>query len=168
MTKEERKEYYRKYYQKNREKLIKKQNEYNQTPIGRATNLITTYTQEDKKHNRGQGDLTAEWVVENIFSQPCKHCGKEGWDVIGCNRIDNDKPHSKDNVEPCCKECNDNLAREEEKKEVYQYTLDGELVKIWSSTNECGRNGYNQGHISKCCNGKRQKHKGYKWSYNPL
>ena len=54
------------------------------------------------------------------------------------------------------------------KKQVYQYTLDGELVKIWPSTAECGRNGFNSGHISQCCNGKKKKYKGYRWSYTPL
>ena len=50
-------------------------------------------------------------------------------------------------------------------KRVCQYTLDGELVKIWNSTAECGRNGYSDTHISRCCNGKRKTHKGFKWVY---
>lgn len=53
-------------------------------------------------------------------------------------------------------------------KPVYQYTLDGELVKIWSSTQECGRNGYTQINVSKCCRGILKKHNGYRWSYTPL
>lgn len=54
-------------------------------------------------------------------------------------------------------------------KKVYQYTLDGELVKIWNSASEVRREiGYNNKHISDCCNGIRNKHKGYKWSYRPL
>lgn len=50
-------------------------------------------------------------------------------------------------------------------KNVCQCTLDDKLIKIWESTKECGRNGFNQGHIAECCRGERQKHKGYKWSY---
>ncbi len=50
-------------------------------------------------------------------------------------------------------------------KKVYQYTLDGKLVKVWDSTCECGRNGFSQGHIGACCRGERKTHKGYKWSY---
>ena len=53
-------------------------------------------------------------------------------------------------------------------KIVYQYTLDGKLVKIWESQSECGRNGYNQSAISACCRGEHKTHKGYKWSYEPL
>lgn len=51
-------------------------------------------------------------------------------------------------------------------KKVYQYSLDGELIKIWDSKAECVRNGFN--HVSECCNGKRNQNKGYKWSYKPL
>jgi len=50
-------------------------------------------------------------------------------------------------------------------KKVYQYTLDGKLVKVWDSTCECGRNGFSQGHIGACCRGERKTHKGYIWSY---
>lgn len=50
-------------------------------------------------------------------------------------------------------------------KKVMQLTLDGELVKIWDSANECGRNGYKQSAVSRCCQGKRNKHKGFIWKY---
>lgn len=53
-------------------------------------------------------------------------------------------------------------------KIVYQYNLDNELVGMWSSACECGRNGFNQAKISECCNGKRKTHKGYRWSFEPL
>lgn len=77
----------------------------------RASNLLSAYNQSDKKYDRGKGNLTPEWILENIFTQPCSHCGKTGWDVIGCNRINNDLPHTMDNVEPCCAECNKKLPR---------------------------------------------------------
>lgn len=78
-------------------------------PIYRAKSLLCNYNRRDRNNGLGKGDLTAQWIIENIFSKPCVHCGKEGWDIIGCNRLDNNKPHSKDNVEPCCKECNNKL-----------------------------------------------------------
>lgn len=55
------------------------------------------------------------------------------------------------------------------KKTVYQYTIDGELVKIWSSTLEIEKElGYNNGAISACCRGEKgyKTHKGFKWSYS--
>lgn len=51
-------------------------------------------------------------------------------------------------------------------KKVYQYTMNNELVKVWKSTAECVRNGYN--HVSECCNNIRKQDKGYKWSFKPL
>lgn len=53
-------------------------------------------------------------------------------------------------------------------KQVYQYTLDGELVRVWESTLECASNGFNQGHVAACCRGEEKKHKGFRWSYKPL
>lgn len=64
-------------------------------------------------------------------------------------------------------------------KQVYQYSLSGELIKIWPSTKECERNGFTKQCIIACCKGgyfdkrknkwvKIEQHKGYKWSYEPL
>lgn len=50
-------------------------------------------------------------------------------------------------------------------KPVLQFTLDGEFVREWESTMECGRNGFNQGHVAECCRGERKSHKGYIWKY---
>lgn len=41
-----------------------------------------------------------------------------------------------------------------------------EIVHKWDSVNECERNGYNCGDISKCCLGLRKTHKGYIWKYD--
>ena len=189
---DERKEYSKKYYLEHKTEMRQKQNEYNRkhyqenpdeekkrrkewrlnTEMGRANSLLQAYNQADKRHNRGKGDLTSKWIVDNIFTKPCAHCGKTGWRIIGCNRLDNSKPHTKDNVEPCCEECNNNLAaayrQKLKSKTVYQYTLEGELVKIWPSAMECSRNGYSQSAISNCCNGKNKTYKCYQWSFIPL
>lgn len=93
--KEQRKEYLKRYFK---------------TPMGRAYSLLGAYNQSDKQHNRGNGDLTAKWIVENIFTKSCK-CGESDWRKLGCNRLDNNKPHTKDNVEPCCMKCNKKLPR---------------------------------------------------------
>lgn len=94
------KDYYRKYY-----------STYNITQPSRAAKLLYAYNQSDEQHNRSKGDLTAQWIVENIFSKPCAHCGETDWHKLGCNRIDNSKSHTMDNVEPCCMKCNRKLLR---------------------------------------------------------
>ena len=50
-------------------------------------------------------------------------------------------------------------------KKVLQFTLDGEFVKEWESTRECKRNGFSQGNIVSCCNGKLKTYKGFIWRY---
>ena len=41
----------------------------------------------------------------------------------------------------------------------------GELIMTFPSLMEAKRQGFNQGHISECCNGERKTHKGYTWKY---
>ena len=51
-------------------------------------------------------------------------------------------------------------------KPVGQYTLDGELVKVWQSTHKVERQaGFSQGNISKVANGKRKQAYGFIWKY---
>lgn len=50
-------------------------------------------------------------------------------------------------------------------KKVGQYTLDGELIKLWFSASEAGRDKYCQSNVSKCCRGEVKTHKGYIWKY---
>ena len=51
-------------------------------------------------------------------------------------------------------------------KPVGQYTLDGELVKIWASTMEVERQaGFYHGNISKVANGKFKQAYGFIWKY---
>ena len=95
------------YYQRNKEKRAAYLAEKRKTPKGRAKMLIDSYRREDKKYDRGECALTVDWIVKNIFSQPCHYCGETDWHKIGCDRIDNSLPHTPDNVVPCCKHCND-------------------------------------------------------------
>ena len=50
-------------------------------------------------------------------------------------------------------------------KKVLQLSLDGELIREWPSTHECGRNGFNQGEVAKCCRGEAPHHKGFRFEY---
>ena len=59
---------------------------------------------------------------------------------------------------------NERVAKTQSKK-VLQFTLDGVLIREWTSVMECGRNGFYIGNISACCNGKRKSHKGFIWKY---
>ena len=50
-------------------------------------------------------------------------------------------------------------------KKVLQLSLSGELIREWESTNECGRNGFNQSAVAACCRGEKPQYKGFKWCY---
>ena len=49
------------------------------------------------------------------------------------------------------------------RKKVAQYTLNGELVKIWDSIKDTERSGFSQ--VGKCCKGIYKQHKGFIWKY---
>lgn len=99
-----------KYYQENKDTIDETKANYQlkwrKTQIGRASYLVGNYQRHDKKAKRSECTLTAKWIVENIFSKPCVYCGKTDWHELGCDRIDNSKPHTPENVVTCCEECN--------------------------------------------------------------
>ena len=111
------------YHAKWREENPDYDTKWRETPIGRASNLVNRYLQSDIKYNRGECTLTAQWVMDNIFSKPCHYCGETDWLKIGCDRIDNSKPHTPDNVVPCCAECN----RKRGRKSYEEFT---EMLKV--------------------------------------
>ena len=87
------------------------------------------------------------------------------------HKDENKLNNSVDNLEWCDAKYNINfgtcIERRSKKtsKPVLQYTLDGKFVKEWKSTMECGRNGYNQGNVAACCQGKLKKYKDFIWKY---
>ena len=75
--------------------------------MGYAKYMVKGYRQMDR--DRGFDDsktISAEWFLQNIAYRPCAHCGLQAIGLIGCNRLDNTKGHTIDNVEPCCLKCN--------------------------------------------------------------
>ena len=109
--KEETKEYNRQYYLKHKNEIIERQKEYQKeyvkSKMGRAQKQYQQYKFMDKRNGFDELiDFDAKWIVDNIYNEPCAHCGETDWHKLGCNRIDNTKPHTKDNVESCCFHCN--------------------------------------------------------------
>lgn len=98
------------------------------------------------------------------------------------NHIDENKENNRvDNLEWCSLEYNNNYGTRNERigktisklqineqnksKKVLQFSLTGEFICEWPSTAECGRNGFNQGHVAACCRGKKPQYKGFRWEY---
>ena len=130
------------------------------TPYGRATYLITDYRNMDEKcgFDKKQCNLTPQWLVDNVLSKQCVYCGKTGWKIIGCNRLDNSKPHTMDNVEPCCMKCNVELINPQKPLDQIN-PINGEVINVFGSTMDARRNGFF--HASCVAKGKRKQDKGY-------
>ena len=73
-----------------------------------------------------------------------------------------------ENLEWCTAKYNSNYGSRTERcsKRVDQIDMvSGEVIHQWASTQECGRNGFDQRNVAKCARGERKTHKGYVWKY---
>ena len=184
MTEEERKEKERirskKRYWANLEKERERSRKYSkthkavrakwhETKYARASNQYQKYKRMDKHNGFGDViDFTPQWIVDSIYTKPCVYCGETDWHKLGCNRIDNSKGHTKDNVEPCCYDCNVKLAQAENGKRIAKRVdqidkVTGEVVCKWASSEDTKISGFNPSHVGSCARGERKTHKGYYW-----
>lgn len=51
------------------------------------------------------------------------------------------------------------------KSKVVQKTLNGDIVRIWDSTSEASRHGFNSGAIYNVCSGRNRTHKNFLWEF---
>lgn len=118
--------------------------------------------------------LAATAFLDNPDNLPCVNHKDENPSNNFVGTPEND--YKDGNIEWCSHEYNINYGTRNEKvskvmtngklsKTVLQFTLDGLLVKEWSSTRECERNGFDNSAVGRCCNGKQKSHKGYIWKY---
>ena len=54
---------------------------------------------------------------------------------------------------------------EKRKKKVYQYSLDNEFLRAYTSATDAALEGYNRSGICNVCNGNRPHYKGFIWRY---
>ena len=111
-NKEKHNENSKQYRIENKEKINAHKREYAKTKRGRAQSLRHTYMEKDKEKGFNvSNNISQKWIVDNIFSgQKCVYCGDQDWTHLGCDRIDNSKPHTEDNVVCSCFICNSDRA----------------------------------------------------------
>ena len=119
--------------------------------------------------------LIAETFIPNPLNKPCVNHKIEGDEGKTMNMVffneDGTIDYEKTTIEwVTYKENNDYGTRTERSakarsKKVLQFTLSGEFIREWSSTMDCGRNGFIQSAVAACCRGERKSHKGFLWKY---
>lgn len=121
------------------------------------------------KNGKGKKFLVHRLVVEAFIPNP------NNLPQVN-HRDENPQNNNVENLEFCSAKYNTNFGNRNKKiaekmtngklsKKVLQYTLDGQFVREWESTRECGRNGYNQGNVAACCRGELKKYKDSIWRY---
>lgn len=70
----------------------------------KASKMISSYRIKDLKNFGVDIKLDTDWFIENVLKSKCTYC--DDTSNLGCDRIYNTKPHTKENVIPCCYICN--------------------------------------------------------------
>lgn len=150
----------------------------------KAQKLKARYIDLDKKKFGVGNDLDVDWIVENIINSKCEYCDESNWNKLGCDRIDNSKPHTKDNVICSCGRCNvvrgnkfsvedmkeigEVIKRIERRNTVYKVAKkkgkavakvdrDGNIIKTYPSIMETVADGYNRTCVGKACKSYKEK-----------
>lgn len=160
--------------------------------LKRADKLAYHYQWHDTNtHNfNSEVDFDGQWIIDNIFDKGCIYCGETDWRKLGCDRIDNKKGHTKDNVVPCCTRCNklrSNKFTVDEMKEigavikkienrhkeyfvrlgkkVAAYDTEGNMVKEYPCAEQVQEDGYVPRMVRKACQLKDYRYRQYYWRY---
>ena len=109
----------RQRYQTKKETIRENQKQYYNTNNGRAVCLYNAYKNMDLL--RGfECTITHEYIETEIFTKSCVYCGESDWMKLGCDRVDNDKGHTPDNVVCSCGECNNDRNRRKMSVDEYK------------------------------------------------
>ena len=122
--------------------------------------LLVSLWKNNKQKTYKVHRLVAEAFIDNTDNLPQVN-----------HKDENPLNNNVNNLEWCNSKYNCNFGTRIERiskrrsKTVLQYDLEGNFIREWKSTAECGRNGFDQGHVAACCRGKLKKHKDSIWRY---
>ena len=105
---EKRQNYKKEWNKRKKEHTSDYNKSYYETLLGLARRRRNHYVYEDKKagHDTAQ-TVTYKWIIENILTdKSCIYCGDSEKEHLGCDRIDNSKGHTPDNIVCACPICN--------------------------------------------------------------
>ena len=128
------------------------------TPVDNSAGYLTVHLSKNKiSKTFNVHRLVAETFLENPENKPCINHKIEGDEGKKINMVifNEDGSVSKEKT----------MTNGKTSKKVLQLSLSGEFIREWESTQECGRNGFNQGNIVSCCQGKRKSADGFRWEY---
>lgn len=125
----------------------------------------------DKDHNRKRKRIN-RLVAEAFIPNPDN--------LTRVNHKDENKTNNNvENLEWCTTQYNNTYGTRMERiakancKKIFQYDLNGNLIKIWESVKECAKNGFSKSGVSEASNYRynvvgNNKYKGFKWSKNEV
>ena len=120
-----------------------------------------------RRGNKYPGDKRPE--IEHVI--PISRGGLHSWGNVrlACHRCNHKKSDSLIIVEPLSKEIAYSMQPKPNAKQTAQYTLDGQLIKVWESTGQIERElGLSSKHIQNVCRGTKSgtgNAYGFHWSY---
>jgi len=155
------------------------------TKIGLATKIINSQIQSSKRrkhilpnYNR---DELYEWLkLQNNFNKLFENYVKSGYKkmlVPSCDRLDDYKPYTLDNLRLVTWNINKNKSfidkkqgiNNKQSKAILQYTKNNIFIKEWYSISEAARNiNGSKGNIQEVCSGKRKTAYKFKWRYKDV
>lgn len=104
---EERKKVKAAWNKKNKAQQSAYNKEFYNTIPGMAARRRNHYLADDKEKGFNTAQtITAEWIAENILTASCIYCHDAEPYHLGCDRIDESKGHTPDNVVCACPVCN--------------------------------------------------------------
>ena len=109
--------YQDKWKEQNREQYLemvgKAVNKWHQKDTGRASNLLASYVQFDRRYGYDPTDLTRDDILRLCYSNEskCVYCGCTDHEQLGLERISNKVGHHVWNVVTSCRDCNVKRAR---------------------------------------------------------
>lgn len=104
---ERRKEVKKAWNKANKKKMSAYNKQFYQTIAGMAARRRNHYLADDKEKGFDTAQtITAKWIAENILTASCIYCHDAEPYHLGCDRIDESKGHTPDNVVCACPVCN--------------------------------------------------------------